>query len=148
VIVAACWERSAPRDCSHQPLPFAKTSPEAECARFVIAEARCDLTALAAFRVILVRHCPGRSQPAVRPEFGTGRVPRRFAKLAGSVCYCESHLYGKTQLFRREAPQRTREAEKKGREKATETRERFFARSGRCDRPERAIFNPFCSLAR
>src|SRR4030095_281769 len=40
------------------PFPFAKTSLEAECARFVVAEPRCDLTALAAFGVVCVSILP------------------------------------------------------------------------------------------
>jgi hypothetical protein len=51
---------SLPRDGTHQPLPFAKTSSEAECARFVVAEPRCDLVTLAALRVVRVSIVPAR----------------------------------------------------------------------------------------
>ena len=47
---------SWPSDRTHQPLPFAKTSAEAEGARFVVTKPRCDLTALAALRVVRVRY--------------------------------------------------------------------------------------------
>jgi len=60
---------SSPSDRTHQPLPFAKTSAEAEGARFVVTRPRCDLTALA---------------PFVSCAFDTGGAKRRCARRVGS----------------------------------------------------------------
>jgi hypothetical protein len=43
-----------PRDRTHQPFPFVKASPKAECASFIVADPRRDLTPLAAFRFVRV----------------------------------------------------------------------------------------------
>jgi hypothetical protein len=47
---------------AHQPLPFVKTSPEAEFTGLVVAKPGCDLTPLAAFRVVRVSIVTARNE--------------------------------------------------------------------------------------
>jgi len=51
-----------PCDGTHEPFPFLKASLEAECAGFVVARPRRNLTALAALRVMSVSVMPARDE--------------------------------------------------------------------------------------